>query len=146
MISGVSTSARSSPRALYRALGPHLVVSLGAAVSAVSAWLLAHTIHPTATASQLLAAAQTHGVVSAAAGADDVCWWLFLVGLDFTFMNIPVQMLALEALTGEALAKASSLFLSTKLIFSSVGVMILTTLMVSLTRSGVTDLVGQLRA
>ena len=132
--------------ALYRALGTRLVVGMGAALSAVSSWLLAHTIQPTATASQLLAAAQTHSVVAPVASAEDVRWWLFLVGLSFTFMNIPVQTLALEALTGEALAKASSLFLSTKLIFSSVGVAILTTLLVSFTRSRASDLVGQLRA
>ena len=132
--------------ALYRALGPRVVVALGAALSATSAWLLAHTVHPTATASQLLAATQTHSAIPTVASADDVRWWLFLVGVSFTFMNIPVQTLALEALNGEALAKASSLFLSTKLIFSSVGAALLTTLLVSYTRSRATDLVGQLRA
>ncbi len=132
--------------ALYRALGPRLVVAIGAAIAALSAWLIAHTIQPTATASQLLAAAQSHTSVPAVASASDLWWWLFLVGLGFTFMNIPVQTLALEALNGEALAKASSLFLSTKLIFSSVGVAILTTLLVSFTRSRATDLVHQLQA
>ncbi|HET9109445.1 MAG TPA: DHA2 family efflux MFS transporter permease subunit [Ktedonobacterales bacterium] len=130
--------------ALYRALGPRLVVAIGAVLAALSAWLIAHTIQPTATASQLLAAAQTHTSVAAVARADDLRWWLFLVGLSFTFMNIPVQTLALEALNGEALAKASSLFLTTKLIFSSIGVAILTTLLVSFTRSRATDLVHQL--
>lgn len=129
--------------ALYRAVGPRLVVMVGASLAALSSWLLAHTIQPTATASQLVAAAQSHSAIAAVASADDLRWWLFLVGLSFTFMNIPVQTLALEALSGEALSKASSLFLSTKLIFSSVGVAILTTLLVSFSRSRATDLVRQ---
>ena len=131
--------------ALYRVLGPRLVVMIGAAISALSAWLVAQTIQPTATASQLLAAAQAHTAVASLASADDLRWSLFLVGMGFTVMNIPMQTLALEALNGEALAKASSLFLSTKLIFSSIGVAILTTLLVSFSHSRASDLVGQLQ-
>ncbi len=132
--------------ALYRAFGPRLVVMIGAALSAINSWLLAHTIHPTATASQLLTAAQTHSAIPTVASATDLRWWLFLVGLSFTFMNIPVQTLALEALSGEALSKASSLFLSTKLIFSSVGAALIATLLVSFSRSRATDLMAQIRA
>lgn len=113
---------------------------------ALSAWMLAQAIQPTADASQLLTAARAGTAVPVVAGPDAVRWGLFVVGLSFTFVNIPVQTLALEALTGDALAKASSLFLSTKLIFSSIGVAILTTLLVDSTRTRATDLVSQLQA
>jgi len=131
---------------LYRALGPRLVVLIGAALSAFGAWLLAQLVHPTADAAQLLAAAQAHSAVPAVAGAETLRWGLFVIGLSLTFMVIPVQTLALEALTGGALAKASSLYLSTKLIFSSIGVAILTTLLVNFTHSRATDLVQQIQA
>jgi hypothetical protein len=111
-----------------------------------SAWLLAQTIQPTANASQLLAAARTQTVTPAVAGPEALRWGLFLVGLSVTFVSIPAQTLALEALTGEALAKASSLFLATKLIFSSVGVAVVTTLLIDRTRSRATALVQQLHA
>ena len=112
-------------------------------LAALSAWLLAHTIQPTATASQLVAAAQTQTPVPSVAGPEAVRWGLFLVGLSLVFMFVPVQTLALEALKGEALAKASSLFFSTRLIFASVGVAIVTTLFVDRTQSRATDLISQ---
>ncbi len=132
--------------ALYRALGPRLVVLIGAALSAGSAWLLTQIVHPTADAAQLLAAAQLHTAVPAVAGPDALRWGLFTIGLSLTFMGIPVQTLALEALNGGALAKASSLYLSSKLIFSSIGVAILTTLLVNFTHTRATDLVQQIQA
>jgi DHA2 family multidrug resistance protein len=132
--------------ALYRAIGPRWVVMLAAAVSALSAWLLAQTIQPTATASQLITAVQTRTPVPAVADADALRWGMFLVGLGFAMMNVPVQTLAFEALKGEALAKASSLFLSTKFIFSSIGVAIITTIFIDRTQNQATDLVSQFRA
>jgi DHA2 family multidrug resistance protein len=129
---------------LYRALGPRWVVGLGAALWAVSAWLLAQTIEPTADANRLLAA-QAGSPIPATAGPDALRWGLLILGLGFTFINIPVQTLALEALTGEALAKASSLFLSTKLLFSSVGAAIITTLLVERANSRATNLYDQVR-
>jgi len=132
--------------ALYRAIGPRWVVFIGAALSTLSAWLLAQAIQPAATASQLLSAVQTQTTVPAVAGPDALRWGLFLVGLSFATVNIAVQTLALEALKGEALAKASSLYLSTKLIFSSIGVAIITTLFVNSTRSQATDLASQVQA
>ncbi len=131
---------------LYRALGPRWVVVLGSVLAAFGTWLLAQALHPTATASQLLAAAQSPTAVPSVAGPNALRWGFFLVGLSFTFIAIPVQTLALEALKGEALAKASSLFLSTKLIFSSVGVAIVTTILIDQTRSRATDLVSQLQS
>lgn len=132
--------------ALYRAIGPRWVVLIAAALAVLSAWLLAQTIQPTATASQLLAAAQAQTAIPAVAGPDALRWGLFLVGLSFAMINVPVQTLALEALQGEALAKASSLFLSTKLIFSSVGVAIITTFFLDRAQSRATDLVNQIQA
>ncbi|HEX8728889.1 MAG TPA: hypothetical protein VF739_09720, partial [Ktedonobacterales bacterium] len=80
------------------------------------------------------------------AGADDVRWPLLLIGIGVAMIAISVQTLALEAQKGEALAKASSLVMSTTFIFSSVGVAILTTVLVSRTRSQATDLIHQLQA
>jgi DHA2 family multidrug resistance protein len=132
--------------ALYRAIGPRWVIMLAAALGTLSAWMLAQAIHTTATASQLVTAVQTRAAVPAVAGADDLRWGLLLVGLSFAMVNVPVQTLALEALKGEALAKASSLFLSTKLIFSSIGVAIITTFFVDRTQSQATDLAHQVQA
>ncbi len=131
--------------ALYRAIGPRWVVLAAAALAVVSAWLLAQTIQPTATASQLLAAARSGAAAPSTPGPDDLRWGLFLVGLSFVMINVPTQTLALEALKGDALAKASSLFLATKFIFSSVGVAIITTVFVDHTRSQATSLVSQIQ-
>lgn len=131
---------------LYRRLGPRVVVFLGALMNGGSAWLLAQVTHPTASANQLLAAMQTHTAVSAVASPADMWWGIFMVGLSISFMVISVQTLALEALSGEALAKASSLFLSTKFIFSSIGAAIITTLMVDYAHSRATDMVHQVKA
>jgi len=132
--------------ALYRAIGPRWVVVLGAALAAGGAWLLAQTLQPTATASQLLAAAQSQTTAPAVAGPDVLRWGFFLVGLSAACITIPAQTLALEELKGEALTKASSLLLATRLIFSSIGVAVITTLLVDRTRSRATDLAHQLQA
>jgi hypothetical protein len=131
---------------LYRALGPRGVVLIGVVLTIVSAWLLAKAIYPTADAGQLLAAAQNQTTVPALTGPDALRWRLFLVGLSSTLISIPAQTLALEALTGSALAKASSLVLSTKLIFSSVGVAVMTTLLIDRSRGRAVSLVQQLQA
>ncbi|HEX6816787.1 MAG TPA: DHA2 family efflux MFS transporter permease subunit [Ktedonobacterales bacterium] len=131
---------------VYRALGPRLVVLLGSALTTASAWLLAQTVHPTATAAQLLASAKTGVPVPSVAGPSAMAWWMFALGMGFVMVAVSVQTLALEALKGEALAKASSLVLSTKFIFSSVGVAILTTILVDETRSHASALAAQLRA
>jgi EmrB/QacA subfamily drug resistance transporter len=131
--------------ALYRALGPRVVVLMGVVLTIVSAGLLAQAIHPTANAAQLLAAVRTPGTVPALAGPDALRWRLLLVGLSSTLISIPAQTLALEALTGEALAKASSLVLSTKLVFSSVGAAVMTTLLLDRTHGRAAELVQQLQ-
>ncbi|HET9980813.1 MAG TPA: DHA2 family efflux MFS transporter permease subunit, partial [Ktedonobacterales bacterium] len=132
--------------ALYRAVGPRWVVFLGAAISIASAWWLTRIIHATADGRQILASIQAHTAIPPIAGADDVRWPLLLIGIGVAMIAISVQTLALEAQKGEALAKASSLVMSTKFIFSSVGVAILTTVLVSRTRSQATDLIHQLQA
>ena len=132
--------------ALYRATGPRWTILLASVVVVVSAWLLARAIQPTATASQILAVVQTGKAVPAVAGPDDLRWGMFLMGLGFAMVNVPVQTLALEVLKGEALAKASSLFLSTKFIFSSIGVAIITTIFIDRTQHQATDLASQVQA
>lgn len=131
---------------LYRALGPRGTVLIGVVLTITSAWLLAQAISPTADAGQLLTAAQTQTAVPALIGPDALRWRLFLVGLSSTLISIPAQTLALEALTGEALAKASSLVLSFKLIFSSVGVAVMTTLLIDRTRGRALDLIQRSHA
>ena len=132
--------------ALYRAIGPRWVVFLAAAVSIFSAWWLAHIIHATANGQQILASVQTHAAIAPTAGAEDIRWPLLLIGIGFAMISITVQTLALEALKGEALSKATSLVLSTKLIFSSIGVAILTTLLVGRTHAQATNLIHQIEA
>jgi DHA2 family multidrug resistance protein len=131
--------------ALYRAIGPRWVVLAAVALSILSAFVLAQTIHPTMDAGQLFTAAQDRSVIPSVAGPEDLRWGIFLVGMSFAMMNISVQTLALEAFKGDALDKASSLLLSTKFIFSSIGVAIITTLFIDNTRSQSTDIAGQLQ-
>jgi hypothetical protein len=132
--------------ALYRAIGARWIVMLAALLGVVSAWVLVQTVQPTATANQLIAAVQSRGAVPAVASPEAMWWGVFLVGVSFVMIQVPVQTLALEALKGEALAKASSLFLSTKLIFSSIGVAIITTIFVDRARTQATGLVSQMQA
>jgi EmrB/QacA subfamily drug resistance transporter len=132
--------------ALYRAIGPRGVVLIGVALVVVSAWLLAQAIHPTADASQIFAAVGTQTPIAPLTGPEELRWLLALFGVSFSMVGIPAQTLALEALTGEELAKASSLVISTRLIFSSVGVAIITTLLVDQMRSHFSALMRQLQA
>ncbi|HEU5347602.1 MAG TPA: DHA2 family efflux MFS transporter permease subunit [Ktedonobacterales bacterium] len=132
--------------ALYRTIGPRWVVFIAATLSIVSAWLMAQIIHATADGRQILVAIQAHAAIPATASPDDVRWPLLILGMGFAMTGITVQTLALEALKGEALAKASSLVMSTKFIFSSIGVAILTTVLIDRTRSQVTDLLHQMQA
>jgi EmrB/QacA subfamily drug resistance transporter len=131
---------------LYRAIGPRGVVLIGVALTVVSAGLMALTIQPTADAAHLFAAAQTQATVPPLAGPDALRWRLLLVGMSTTLIGIPAQTLALEALTGTALAKATSLVQATKLVFSSVGAAVMTTLLVDRTHARATELIQQVQA
>ncbi len=55
---------------------------------------------------------------------------LFLRGIGFGWSNLPLQTVALASITGRALPKASSLFQATGQVFSSIGVSIMSTLLV----------------
>jgi hypothetical protein len=70
---------------------------------------------------------------------------LILRGFGFGLTLLPVQTLALEVITGPALAKASSLYNVTRQIFSSVGIAITVTLFVQQTTFHATELIEQAR-
>ncbi|MHB8647184.1 MAG: MDR family MFS transporter [Thermomicrobiales bacterium] len=55
---------------------------------------------------------------------------LFLRGIGFGFSNLPLQTVALGAITGRALPKANSLYNASAQIFSSVGTAVVTTILV----------------
>jgi EmrB/QacA subfamily drug resistance transporter len=131
---------------LYRAIGPRGVVLIGVALTVVSAGLLAQTIQPTADAAQLFAAARTQSTVPPLAGPDALRWRLLLVGMSSTLISIPAQTLAVQKLTGHALAKATSLVMATKLVFSSVGAAVMTTLLVDRSHARAAELIQQLMA
>ena len=100
---------------LFNRIGVRSLVLLGGACLVVSAWQLSQ-LTPT-----------TDGLA--------MMPWLILRGFGFGFSSIPVQTLALQAITGRALPKASSLFTVTRQIFSSVGIAMITTLFVQQTAS-----------
>lgn len=62
---------------------------------------------------------------------------LMLRGVGFGWGSFPVQTLALQAITGKALPKASSLYQVTAQIFSSIGIAVLTTIFVTQTAANV---------
>ncbi|HEX2910833.1 MAG TPA: MDR family MFS transporter [Chloroflexia bacterium] len=66
--------------------------------------------------------------------------WLIIRGLGFGLTAIPVQTLALQSISGPALAKGSSLFNVTRQIASSIGIALLATLFVQQTSQHATDL------
>jgi len=66
---------------------------------------------------------------------------LFLRGIGFGWSNLPLQTVALAAITGRALPKASSLFQATGQVFSSIGVSIMSTLLVQRSTQHATEIV-----
>ncbi len=109
---------------LYRKLGARIPVVLGAILFAVAFWQLA-------------------GLTPATASGD--LWpWLTLVGLSFALTLMPTQTLALQALSGAVLNKATSLVNSSKLLWGSVGSAVLVTLFVEQSTSHWDQLRGQL--
>ncbi len=69
-----------------------------------------------------------------------------LRGVGFGFSNLPLQTLALSAITGRALPKASSLYNATGQIFSSIGIAVLSTLLVQYTTSQAGDIIATSQA
>jgi DHA2 family multidrug resistance protein len=126
---------------------PHLsALDTGVAMVPLGAGTLLGTILATA----LYRAIGPRWVVFGGAALAIVSAWLLTQVIHTTAdgrqILASVQTLALEALKGEALAKASSLVMSTKFIFSSIGVAILTTVLIDQTRSQATNLLNQLQA
>ncbi len=109
-IVGIQTGSR-----LYDRIGPRTVVVMGMIVLTVSTWLLA--------------------------GVSPNSDWhffepiLFLRGFGFGWTNLPVQTVALQSITGRALPKASSLYNATAQVFTSIGVAVVSTLLVARTTS-----------
>lgn len=102
---------------LYNVIGPRWLVVLGMiALTASTFWLI-----------NLNDASDGWSLMPA----------LILRGLGFGWGSFPVQTLALQAITGKALPKASSLFNVTAQIFSSVGIAVLTTIFVTQSASNV---------
>jgi EmrB/QacA subfamily drug resistance transporter len=95
---------------LYRKLGARIPVVLGAILFAVAFWQL--------------------GALTPTTASGDLWPWLMLVGLSFALTLVPTQTLALQALSGAALNKATSLVNSTKLLWGSIGSAVLVTLFV----------------
>jgi EmrB/QacA subfamily drug resistance transporter len=108
---------------LYNRVGVRVLVVTGAVLLTISSWMLTQ-ITPTTDGVGLLPA-------------------LIVRGFGFGFTLIPVQTLALESITGPALAKASSLYNVTRQIFSSIGVAAIVTLFVQQTTTHATQLIGQ---
>ena len=78
-------------------------------------------------------------------------WQFFLPilairGIGFGWSNLPLQTLALSAITGRALPKASSLYNATAQIFSSIGVAVISTLFIQDTTRKANELVAAAQA
>lgn len=111
---------------LYDRIGPRYLVTAGLVALTASSWLLVSID------------AQSDGWTLAP--------FLFLRGVGFGWGNLPLQTVALEAITGRALPKASSLYNATAQIFSSIGVAVLSTLFIQGTASRATEIASQTRA
>lgn len=109
---------------LYRKVGARPLVVVGAGLFALGTWRMSSLTPATATG--------------------DLWPWLVLIGLSITLIAVPAQTLALEALSGPALNKATSLVNSTKLLFGSVGSAVLVTLFVQQTTAHASQLQAQL--
>jgi EmrB/QacA subfamily drug resistance transporter len=109
---------------LYRKLGPRIPVVVGALLFAASCWRLTG--------------------ITPATTAGDLAPWLGLLGLGLAFTLVPTQTLALEALSGAALNKATSLVNAGKLLWSSIGSAVLVTIFVQQTTAHWDQLRGQL--
>lgn len=112
---------------LYNVVGVRPLVVTGGILLTISSWLLSMQVTPTSDGYSLMPI-------------------LILRGLGFGLTLLPVQTLALEVITGPALAKASSLYNVTRQIFSSVGIAISVTMFVQQTTAHATALIEQARS
>lgn len=111
---------------LYDKIGPRIIVAFGMLLLTISTIMLVK-IGPTS-------------------GAQFFIPILLVRGIGFGASNVPLQTLALSSVTGRALPKASSLYNATAQIFSSIGIAVLTTLLVQSTTSEATSRVASARA
>jgi len=109
-----------SGRILYNRIGVRALAMMGAVALIISSWQLSQ-LTPT-----------SDGV--------SIMPWIILRGLGFGWAVIPVQTLALQAIVGPALPKASSLFNVMRQIFSSIGIAIVSTLFVQQAAQHATEL------
>jgi EmrB/QacA subfamily drug resistance transporter len=120
-IVGIQTAAR-----LYDRIGPRALVVTGTVLmTASTVWLIA---------------------IDASSDARFFVPVLFLRGIAFGWSNLPLQTVALAAITGRGLPKATSLYNATAQIFSSIGVSVLSTLLVEFTTTHADQLIGTARA
>lgn len=108
---------------LYIRLGVRNMGIIGSILLIISSWQLTH--------------------LSIGTSGLELLPWLVLRGFGFGLTAIPVQTLALQAISGPALAKGSSLFNVNRQIAISVGIAILSTLFVQQTAGHLADLPGQ---
>ena len=106
---------------LYDRIGPHYLAAAGLAIlTGATVWLIA--VKP-----------------------DSGVWFfvpiLFLRGIGFGWSNLPLQTVAIGAITGRALPKANSLYNASAQIFSSIGVAVVTTILVQRTTYHASSLV-----
>lgn len=111
---------------LYRRIGVRPLVLSGALLLGVGCWLF-RDLSPTT-------------------GISEISLPLGLVGLSVMLIMLPTQTLALEALSGEALNKATSLVNATKLLWGSIGSAVLVTLYIQYTTTHAERLAASLPA
>ena len=98
---------------LYDRIGPRYLAAAGLAIlTGATVWLIA---------------------VKPDSGARFFVPILFLRGIGFGWSNLPLQTVAIGAITGRALPKANSLYNASAQIFSSIGVAVVTTILVQRT-------------
>jgi EmrB/QacA subfamily drug resistance transporter len=105
---------------LYDKVGAKPLVIVGATLGGFAAWQLTH--------------------LAPGSGGPEIWPWLTLIGLGFALTGIPMQTLALQSLTGAALTKGSSLFVSSRFVMGSVGGAVLTTVFLEQTNAHATAL------
>jgi len=108
----------------YHKLGVRNLVLIGVVLLIISSWQLTN--------------------FSPATAGTELIPWLILRGLGFGMTMIPVQTLALQAITGPALAKATSLFNMTRQIAQSIGTAVVVTLFAQQTTQHANELRDQL--
>jgi len=116
---GISISGR-----LYNRVGPRILASLGALLMAVSMIGFTHLeVGTTGLSLQV---------------------WLIMRGLGLGLLNTPLQTLALSVVSNKAMARASSLVNVTRMVFSALGVSLLTTYLTQQTVAHANDVVAAL--